>query len=82
MASPFFGMVHSWGTTMKFTYASGAQPVQGYTIRRQRIEHIEGIERTSIHQPAARIDQLSRTRRRYATRRREVTGNQIGHQQV
>src|SRR6516225_9282242 len=27
-------MVHSWGTTMKFTYASGAQPVQGYTIRR------------------------------------------------
>jgi serine/threonine protein kinase len=34
MASPFLGMVHSWGTTMKFTYASGAQPVQGYTIRR------------------------------------------------
>ena len=34
MASPFLGMVHPWGTTMKFTYASGAQPVQGYTIRR------------------------------------------------
>src|SRR5262245_32260378 len=34
MASPFFVLVHSWGTTMKFTYASGAQPVQGYTIRR------------------------------------------------
>src|SRR5262245_45111385 len=27
-------MVHSGGTTMKFTYASGAQPLQGYTIRR------------------------------------------------
>src|SRR5262245_63955319 len=34
MASPFLGPVHSWGTTVKFTYAAGAQPVQGYTIRR------------------------------------------------
>src|SRR5262245_53737331 len=34
MASPFPGRVHSWGTTMKFTYAPGAHPVQGYTIRR------------------------------------------------
>jgi hypothetical protein len=34
MASPFRGKVHSWGTTMKFIYAGGAQPVQGYTIRR------------------------------------------------
>src|SRR5215468_3000609 len=34
MASPFLGMGHSWRTIMKFTYASGAQPVQGYTIRR------------------------------------------------
>src|SRR5262249_31987557 len=34
MASPFLGPVHSWGTTVKFTYAPGAQPVQGYTIRR------------------------------------------------
>src|SRR5215831_21003252 len=34
MASPFPGRVHSWRTIMKFTYASGAQPVQGYTIRR------------------------------------------------
>jgi hypothetical protein len=34
MASPFPGVVHSWGTTMRFTYAAGAQPVQGYTIRR------------------------------------------------
>src|SRR5262249_62356745 len=34
MASPFFGMVHSGRPTMKFTYASGARPVQGYTIRR------------------------------------------------
>jgi hypothetical protein len=36
MASPFFGMVYSGGATMKFTYASGAKPVQGYTIRRGR----------------------------------------------
>src|SRR6516164_6541624 len=33
MASPFL-VTSSWGTTMKFTYASGAQPLQGYTIRR------------------------------------------------
>src|SRR5262245_42920721 len=34
MASPSPGMVYSGGATMKFTYAAGAQPVQGYTIRR------------------------------------------------
>src|SRR5215468_7442876 len=34
MASPFLGMGHSWRTIMKFTYASGAQPVRGYTVKR------------------------------------------------
>src|SRR5262249_23143884 len=34
MASPFLGMGHSWRTIMKFTYASGVKPLQGYTIQR------------------------------------------------